>query len=607
MPGLRAGNHFAARATARATQNRCGRPGCIGAHHAVAWALESLLIRTFAQLGERIRAPIGASSRPGGARFRHAGSAGELSEADRAGTDREALWAPSVEAGRGARSLRFLAARWTNARERCARHPRRARFAAALAVYAAYECVLRAFEMPMVLYWGKMQLIDRAYLLAHPIDSLVYLHSQPPVLNSLALIVLHVSEWTGLSEAGVASALFAGLAFGCFFALLEVAHLATGSWVASAACGALLLLNPAFGFYRHRLLYEIPALLAVLLVSWSWLLFVKDGRRAHWLAMMLSLALLCATKSLFHPLLALLVALLALGARRAVGETAWVDLLRRYASGFALGVVLVLLWPAKNQLVFDHFVYSSWLGFNLTVRTPSEPYEPFEDFTEHGRIHPSIQPQIDSFAGVSPNDDLSIVRALKKPSFEEIPNWNHLAVLYTNAELTRRGIDWRLRHPAEWMRMTTARYFMVMRASFVFPYSAKRIFSAGPRYGAYADRYRRIVHPDLRPWFERAVPGWFVHRYAVIRNRPIPYTPFAFAYPLFLFACATVAVRRRREPIGWWLAFCAVMSAWTIFVPALSDGVEGNRMRLATAPLVCVGVFALLQLAVRRWPRAGAA
>jgi hypothetical protein len=500
-----------------------------------------------------------------------------------------------------ARSLHSLAALWANAKELWVRHPGRARFAAALAVYAAYECVLRAFEMPMVLYWGKMQLIDRAYLLAHPVDSLVYLHSQPPVLNALTLIVLHVSNLTGIPEAAVASGLFASLAFGCFFALLKAARLATGSGIASAACGALLLLNPAFGFYRYRLLYEIPALLAVLLVSWSWLLFLRDGRRAHWAVLMFSLALLCATKSLFHPLLALLVALLALGARRAVSEIAWADLVRRYAGGFALGAVLVLLWPAKNQLVFDHFVYSSWLGFNLTVRTPVEPYEPFEDFTAHGRIHPSIRPQIESFEGVFPGDDLSIVRAVKKPSFEKIPNWNHLAVLYTNAELTRRGIEWRLRHPTEWMRMTTGRYFMTMRPSFVYPYSANIIFpGGGPRYGAYAARYRDIVHPNLRPWFERVVPGWFVHRYAVIRNRPVPYTPFAFAYPLFVLACAAVAVQKRREPIGWFLALCALMSAWTIFVPALTDGVEGNRMRLATAPLVCVGAFALLQLAAHR-------
>jgi hypothetical protein len=46
------------------------------------------------------------------------------------------------------------------------------------------------------------------------------------------------------------------------------------------------------------------------------------------------------------------------------------------------------------------------------------------------------------------------------------------------------------------------------------------------------------------------------------------------------------------------------MSAWTIFVPALTDGVEGNRMRLAAAPLVCVGVFALFQIAAHRLRRA---
>ena len=42
-----------------------------------------------------------------------------------------------------------------------------------------------------------------------------------------------------------------------------------------------------------------------------------------------------------------------------------------------------------------------------------------------------------------------------------------------------------------------------------------------------------------------------------------------------------------------------VLAAWTIVVPALTDGVEGNRMRLATAPLICVAGFALLQRAAR--------
>ncbi|MFB3117255.1 MAG: hypothetical protein ACE1ZP_00695, partial [Myxococcota bacterium] len=369
-----------------------------------------------------------------------------MTEADQAGMDREAEQNPSLETEPGVRSLRSLAALWTIAKKLWVRHPRRAWFAVVLAVYAAYECVLRALGLPMVLYWGKMQLIDRAYLLAHPVDSLVYLHAQPPVLNALALIVLHVSNLTGIPETAVASGLFASLALGCFFALLKIARLATGSRIATAACGAALLLNPAFAFYRYRLLYEIPAMLAVLLAGWSYLLFVRDGRRAHWFGLMLSLALLCATKSLFHPLFALLVALLALGARRAIVQIAWTDLARRYAGGFALGVVLVLLWPAKNQLVFDHFVYSSWLGFNLTVRTPAERYEPFEDFVSHGRIHPSIRAQVESFEGVFAADDLSIVRSLKKPSYEKIPNWNHLAVLYTSAELARRGIEWRLRH-----------------------------------------------------------------------------------------------------------------------------------------------------------------
>jgi len=483
-------------------------------------------------------------------------------------------------------------------------HPRLARFAVALAIYAWYEYVLRGLRMSMVLYWGKMQLLDPSYLRAHPLDSLIYLHAQPPVLNALALIVLHGSHLTGLSESAVANGLFAVLTFGCFAALLRVARLATGSRLLAAACGALLLLNPAFAFYRHRLLYEIPALLAVLLTSWSWLLFVKQGRRVHGVALALSLGLLCLTKSLFHPLFALLVALLALAARRAVSGRGWTELLRGHAAGVALGVVLVLLWPAKNWLVFGHFVSSSWLGFNLTVRMPVEPYEPFREFVDDGKIDPSLQGEIDAFEGVCASDDLSVVRALRKPSHPKIPNWNHLAVLYTSDELARRGIEWRLRHPVEWLAMATGRYFMTMRPSFIYPYSANTVFSGGPRYDRYAVRYRDIVHPNLRPWLERVAPGWFVHRYAVMRDKQIPYTPFAFAYPGFLVACAIVGLRKRRDPAGWFLLLCALVSAWTVFVPALTDGAEGNRMRLASAPLVCVGVCVLLQAAYARLLRA---
>ncbi|HXV36025.1 MAG TPA: hypothetical protein VEC18_02685 [Myxococcota bacterium] len=456
--------------------------------------------------------------------------------------------------------------------------------------------------LPMVLYWGKMQLLDRSWLLDHPFECLLYLHSQTPLLNTLAMFIAHASALTGLAEAAIASALFGLLAFGCFALLLEVAQLATGSRLASAICGAALLANPAFAFYRHRLLYEIPAMLAVLLVTWGFLCFVREGRGRDWIGLIVALALLCVTKSLFHPLLALAIALLALAARHFSARTPLRDLARRCAPGFALGIALVVLWPAKNALVFGQFVSSSWLGFNLIVRTPVEPYEPFVDFIERAQIHASLEPQIARFEPLFAGDDLEVVLALKKPSHPKIPNWNHLAVLYTSGELVRRGLAWRFANFGEWMRMTAGRYFMTMRASFVFPYSAKRLFRASKRFNAYAKRYRDFIHPDLRPWLERAFPNWFVHRYAVIIDAPIPYTPWAFAYPPLLLAFALVALRRRREPLGGFLALCALASAWTILVPALTDGAEGNRMRLATAPLVSVGAYALAQLATR-WLR----
>jgi hypothetical protein len=130
---------------------------------------------------------------------------------------------------------------------------------------------------------------------------------------------------------------------------------------------------------------------------------------------------------------------------------------------------------------------------------------------------------------------------------------------------------------------------MWMRGSYVNSYDQ---FIQGPwnqSYQGYASRYDGIVYADLRPIAERLFPHWTLHRAAMVRGHPVPYTLFGFVvFPLTVIG---VLARWLRRP--WTFREATVAIAlfsifWAMVGACATDGIEGNRMRFSTTGLFAV-------------------
>lgn len=184
-------------------------------------------------------------------------------------------------------------------------------------------------------------------------------------------------------------------------------------------------------------------------------------------------------------------------------------------------------------------------------------------------------------------------------------NWNHVAVLAAAPALTRCGLAWRLDNPVDWLAKAAGQYAVWTSPTFVNTYSGRLYGPADARWIAYATAYERTACVDLRPAVERLMPNLFLHRQATVAGRPMPYTVLgAILLPAILTLAAWQQLAR---PSGQRTAVAAAALAilvWPMLAACLSDGREGNRMRLSTTPALLVVEMALAGELLARRPRA---
>jgi hypothetical protein len=106
---------------------------------------------------------------------------------------------------------------------------------------------------------------------------------------------------------------------------------------------------------------------------------------------------------------------------------------------------------------------------------------------------------------------------------------------------------------------------------------------------------------DLRPAIERLQPDLFLHREAMLRGRPVPYTLFGFVvFPLLVALAAWQQVFRPRTLRTTTAAAALLCLLWPMLAACLTDGQEGNRMRFSTTPgLIVVAVCLAGELLAR--------
>jgi hypothetical protein len=459
-------------------------------------------------------------------------------------------------------------------------------------IYLLFHLLFHAvWGFKLEINWASTHLLDKTYLQDHPLKALLYLHGQPPAFNALTIFLLKLGSITNVSVDVLADIAFTLIGYITISLGFEVCYILTGSLFASMIVAVWVLFDPAFALFQHTFFYEftLPPLVLAAVYAASKLRRASPG---WWILFIGALSGLVLFKALFHPIFAILLFLTAVAVLRSYGEFNRAEK-SRIVLAFVGLVLSIGIWPLKNYVVFGSPVYSSWQGFNLSYRFPIELKGGLASFITNGTVPDEIQKQTDQFKGISPSDDLRVVRDRLKQAGGV--NWNNLIFIQTLPAQMHETMEWRKENPKKWLTISLAQYFMAMRGTFMFPYSLRIWRTGNDLYEAWATFYHRHLFLDIRPLVEKLFPDLSLHKEANIRGFKAPYPFFAFVFPFLLVLSAiSLFTLQKSQESRMIVSLALLLVLWTICIPSLTDGAEANRMRFSVSPLLAILIANLL-------------
>lgn len=304
---------------------------------------------------------------------------------------------------------------------------------------------IRLDSEPLATYW---QHIDPLLLRERLLESLYYLHSQPPLFNLLLGVVQKLVPGHSVL---VFTILYKLIALGITFLMyLLMVRLGVGRWLA-VSLTLVFILSPACIYYENLPNYTFPV--AGLLCTGAFLLhrFASGGRSRDALAAFTVMAILVLTRSLFQLAwyfgVVLLVAAVGPPRRR-----------RTVARAALLPFVLVSALYLKNAFLFGTCTTSSWFGMNwYRVVTFRLPPEQIDRWIADGTVSPLGR--IKTFDGVgayrpylAPLTPTGIPLLDEETTSRDRPNYHHAAYLRVGKQLAIDTMHLVAAHPSLWLR-----------------------------------------------------------------------------------------------------------------------------------------------------------
>ncbi|MBR8827572.1 MAG: glycosyltransferase family 39 protein [Gomphosphaeria aponina SAG 52.96 = DSM 107014] len=206
-----------------------------------------------------------------------------------------------------------------------------------------------------------MHYIDPELLKHNLVESLFYLHSQPPLFNLFLGIILKLFPNHSQVVFSLCYLLF-GLTLVISLFLL-MSRLGINQKLARILT-ILFMISPAYILNENWLFYDYPVTSLLCLSSLFLFSFMRKNQLWQGGLFFTILAIICLTRSLFH--LSYFIILIT--------GLAWVQRfeyhqVRKLLLAALLPLSLIFLLFLKNYLVFGNFSASSWLGFNLAKTT----------------------------------------------------------------------------------------------------------------------------------------------------------------------------------------------------------------------------------------------
>lgn len=232
------------------------------------------------------------------------------------------------------------------------------------------------------------QFIDPQLLKDRLLESLWYLHSQPPLFNLLTGLLYQF--FSPQSKIYQVLFLVVGLSLGLVLYWLGL-RLGLRRWV-SALLAAWFMVSPATVLYENLYFYTYVVALLLVLSVLALSKFLETDRLWWGVGFAGLLACLCLTWAIFH--LFWMIAVIALVA-------VFYRNRRRLLLITLVPVLIVAGWYVKNEILFGSFGASSWAGMNLSHVTFSSPLTPQsvrDKLVTEGKLQP--YPEVEAFRSI---------------------------------------------------------------------------------------------------------------------------------------------------------------------------------------------------------------
>jgi len=423
------------------------------------------------------------------------------------------------------------------------------------------------------------QFIDPLLLRSRFLESLWYLHSQPPLFNFITGVLYQ--EFSPQSRIYQLLFLFLGLLFTLVLYWLGL-RLGIKPWF-SALLAAWFMISPATVLYEDLYFYAYPI---AFLLAFSALALSKflETENLWWGFGFFSLiASLCLIWAIFH--LFWMIAIIALVA---IFYRNW----RKLAVVSLIPLLIVTGWYAKNLALFGSFGTSSWAGMNfshVTFLSPLTSPSVREELISQGKL--TAYPVTEAFRPVEMYEDLLPVPAprgipvLDEPfKSTEAVNFNHVFYIELSKRMFAESIDFIRAHPAIYLDS-------VKQGLAIY-------FHSSSDYLLLKDK----PTPGLESWWNRLFYGQLSSYNEDFTNRWKEDPRYVGWFLLIAYVAAliygvkVVVAREKTDPV--FVAVIAFMTFTILYFTVMANFLdlgENNRFRFTLDPIVLLLVGRLLQ------------
>jgi hypothetical protein len=430
------------------------------------------------------------------------------------------------------------------------------------------------------------QLLDLDQLHHNLVQSIWYLHSQPPIFNLFSGLVLQLPGGAIRPLLIVVSlALGLGLALSSYYLCLELCIPSAVSLVVAA----VVVLDPANVLYGNWYFYSFPTAALMTFCALCLAHFVRtrlSGWGVGFFACLMAVVLLNSTFQWFWLL--------------AAGGPVVVVLRQRWRQFLAIAVVpllLVSVWYIKNADLFQTYTTSSWFGMNFASTTTAwaTPSQIRQLIAKH---------ELTPIAGVAAFLPLSAygrtatthratgVAALDQPTKGDgSPNFNNINYIGISNQFLHNDLAFLKAHPGNYTHA-------VKRGATLFFVPSDQYFYLGPN-SRHISSYVRAF--DLLVDWQPRSTTITTNGYDV----DVTFEQVSIS-ALITFAVAIVATpfvvwrRRRDAPFALVMAFMWVSIVYVFAATTLVQFGENQRFKYDLGPLPLVAAVAVVTALVTR-------